>query len=171
MAKEPKGSDLRHALEQFRTRVIQSKLDLHKLFADIKRVGHRIVGISAPSRASTLINYVGIDDGIVDYLCEVKGSLKIGKYLPGTLIPVVDESRLFDDQPEYAMVFSWHIADELIPKLRDLGYKGRLHRSAPGTSACLAGCRFTHLLLAGSARIVPKTFGRIAPFLCLVCWS
>ena len=33
------------------------------LMRDIKEKGARICGISAPSRASTLVNYVGLDDG------------------------------------------------------------------------------------------------------------
>jgi hypothetical protein len=56
---------------------------------------------------------------------EIKGSYKIGKYVPGTVIPVVEESRLFSDQPEYALLLSWHIADELIPKLTERGFRGR----------------------------------------------
>ena len=78
----------------------------------------------APSRASTLITYVGLDDGIVDCVLEVKGSQKVGKYMPGTLIPVLDEGKLFEDQPEYALLLSWHIADELMPKLTQKGFKG-----------------------------------------------
>jgi hypothetical protein len=103
---------------------VLSKLQLHALLLGIKSRGQRIYGIGAPSRASTLINYIGIDDGIVDYVLEVKGSHKVGKYIPGTLIPVVEESRLFEDQPEYALLLSWHIADELAPKLRQKGFKG-----------------------------------------------
>ena len=90
----------------------------------MKEKGGRICGISAPSRASTLVNYVGLDSAIIDYVCEIKGSLKIGKCMPGTLIPVVEESRMFEDQPDCAIIFSWHIADELAPKLRAKGYKG-----------------------------------------------
>lgn len=113
-------------LESFSRRVVDSKLGLLKLLADVKASGARIAGVGAPSRASTLVNYAGLDDGILDCVCEIKGSSKIGKYMPGTLIPVVEESRLFGpDQPEYAMLLSWHIADELIPKLRDRGFKGR----------------------------------------------
>ena len=57
-------------------------------------------------------------------MVEIKGSYKIGKYMPGTLIPVVDEAQLFEDQPEYALLLSWHIADELMPKLRKRGFRG-----------------------------------------------
>jgi hypothetical protein len=112
-------------LSQFKRDVVQSKLALHALVKDLKHSGARIYGVGAPSRASTLINYVGLDDGIVECVLEVAGSYKVGKYMPGTLIPVVDEARLFDDQPEYALLLSWHIADELAPKLTAKGFKGR----------------------------------------------
>ena len=76
-----------------------------------------VYGVGAPSRASTLVNYVGLDDAILDCVLEIKGSYKIGKYMPGTLIPVLDEQKLFEDQPEYALLLSWHIGDELAAKL------------------------------------------------------
>jgi hypothetical protein len=113
------------ALSEFRRQVVQSKLDLYALLADVKRKRGRVYGVGAPSRASTLINYVGLDDGIVDCVLEIQGSYKIGKYVPGTLIPVVDEAKLFEDQPEYALLFSWHIADELMPKLTARGFRGK----------------------------------------------
>jgi hypothetical protein len=122
---------MRQRLAAFRDAVMLSKLRLHALIREVKEKGGRIVGISAPSRASTMVNYVGLDEGIIDYVCEIEGSLKIGKYMPGTLIPVVEESRMFKDQPACAIVFSWHIADELAPKLRAKGYKGMLVTPLP----------------------------------------
>ena len=111
-------------LLEFKDKVVVSKLKLHSLVLDIKKQGKKICGIGAPSRASTLVNYVGIDDGIMDYVMEIKGSHKIGKYMPGTLIPVVEESKLYEDQPDYALLLSWHIADELAPKIKEKGFKG-----------------------------------------------
>ena len=123
-AEKPVVLDKRNLLE-FKKRVILAKLRLHKMLLEIKEKGDRIYGISAPSRASTLINYVGLDDGIIDNVLEIQGSHKIGKYVPGTLIPVVEESCLFEDQPEYALLLAWHIADELAPKLKQKGFKGK----------------------------------------------
>ena len=80
-------------LKAFKQNVVNSKLALYALLRDIKRQGGRIYGVGAPSRASTLVNYVGLDDGILDCVLEIKGSYKIGKYMPGTMIPVVDEAR------------------------------------------------------------------------------
>jgi hypothetical protein len=118
-------------LRSFRSRVVQTKLDLYSLLKEIKARGQRIYGIGAPSRASTLINYVGLDDGILDCVLEIQGSYKIGKYIPGTLIPVLEEARLFQDQPEYALLFSWHIGAELMPKLVSCGFRGKFIMPLP----------------------------------------
>ena len=117
--------DSKKALLNFRKRVILSKLQILDLIYKLKSKDKTIYGIGAPSRGSTLVSYCGIDDGMIDYICEVKGSHKIGRYMPGTLIPVVDEERLFRDQPDYAFLFSWHIADELSSKLKQRGFRGK----------------------------------------------
>ena len=131
LAAEPRGEAMRQRLRAFRDDVLLSKLRLLAMIRDLKEKGARICGISAPSRASTLVNYLGFDEAIIDYVCEITGSLKIGKCMPGTRIPVVEESRLFSDQPDCAIVFSWHIADELAPKLRAKGYRGMLVTPLP----------------------------------------
>ncbi len=131
LAAEPRGEAMAKRLVQFRDDVVLSKLRLLSMIRDLKEKGARIVGISAPSRASTLVNYVGLDEGLIDYVCEIPGSLKIGKCMPGTGIPVVDEARLFEDQPDCAIIFSWHIADELAPKLRAKGFRGQFITPLP----------------------------------------
>jgi hypothetical protein len=131
LAAEPRGQAMLARLKTFRDDVMLSKLRLLAMIRDLKERGARICGISAPSRASTLVNYLGLDEAIIDYVCEISGSLKIGKCMPGTSIPVVEESRLFSDQPDCAVIFAWHIADELAPKLRAKGYRGKLVTPLP----------------------------------------
>jgi hypothetical protein len=131
LATEPRGEAMAARLATFKREVMLSKLRLLSMLRDLKEKGARIAGISAPSRASTLVNYVGLDEGIIDYVCEITGSLKIGKCMPGTQIPVVDETRLFADQPDCAVIFSWHIADELAPKLKAKGFRGKLITPLP----------------------------------------
>ena len=124
LGEERKGGPLADRLRAFARRVAQSKMALHALLRDALAGGARMFGVGAPSRASTLVNYVGLDRELLECVVEVKGSYKVGKYMPGTVVPVVDEAALFDEQPEYALLLSWHIADELMPKLTARGYKG-----------------------------------------------
>lgn len=125
MAEEENLCTTMPALKEFARRVFLSKLEINSALYKIKMAKGRIYGIGAPSRSSTLINYVGLDENSVDCVCEMKGSLKLDKYMPGTMIPVKEEDCLYQDQPEYAMLLSWHIADELMPKIRSKGFKGK----------------------------------------------
>jgi hypothetical protein len=83
-------------------------------------------GIGATARATTIINYCGLDVEDIACVCEVSGSDKIGHCIPGTRIPVVDEARLFEEQPRHVVLFSWHLADKIVPKLREQGYEGEI---------------------------------------------
>ncbi|OGQ17632.1 MAG: methyltransferase [Deltaproteobacteria bacterium RIFCSPHIGHO2_02_FULL_40_11] len=117
--------DSQKSFQDFRDRISQSKLDLYQLLHGIKQKGEKIYGIGAPSRSSTLVSYLGLDQNILSAIVEIKGSHKIGKNLPGTHIPILEESKLYEDQPAYAFLLSWHIADELAPKIKQNGYKGK----------------------------------------------
>ena len=116
--------DLGSLWSEFRRRVNAAKLRLLGLIGDLNE-RDRIYGVGAPSRATTLIHYTGLDEGILDCVVEITGSPKIGRYIPGTLIPVKDEACLFADQPEYALLLSWHLADELMVNLSRKGYRGK----------------------------------------------
>jgi len=84
----------------------------------------QVYGIGAATRATPLIHWAGIR-GFITCVCEVPGSDKTGTRMPGTTIPVVDESALVSNQPEYALLFAWHMKDIIVPKLRKAGYKGK----------------------------------------------
>tara|TARA_B100000575_G_C23133790_1_gene658168 strand:- start:677 stop:1903 length:1227 start_codon:yes stop_codon:yes gene_type:complete len=109
----------------FEKKVTKSKLDLYKILGKLKNKNNKIYGISAPSRATTLANYVGLKSDIIECILEIDGSKKINHYLPGTDIPIFNEKKLYKDMPEYAFIFSWHIADEIIKNLKFRGYKGK----------------------------------------------
>lgn len=111
--------------KKFKFNVIQSKIKINKILLDIKKKNKTVFGIGAPSRASTLINYTGINENLVSCVCEIDGSYKIGNYMPGTDIPIVSEKKLYKDKPEYVILFSWHIAKELKINLKKRGFKGK----------------------------------------------
>ena len=109
----------------FKKNVVQSKLNLYSILKKLKNKNKKIYGIGAPSRASTLINYVGLDENIIDCVLEIEGSYKIGSYIPGKKIPILSEKKLYNDPPDFVILFSWHIASELKFNLRKKGFKGK----------------------------------------------
>lgn len=113
------------ALLAFAERVVSAKNDLLALLLKVKKTGATIAGVSSAARSNTLLGFTKINTHLVSYAGEKKGSPKIGLYTPGTHIPVVDEEKIFQEQPEYALILSWHIGDELMKIYRKLGYKGK----------------------------------------------
>jgi hypothetical protein len=85
-----------------------------------------LAGIGATARSTTILNYCGLDVDDVAYIAEVPGSDKIGHYVPGTSIPIVDEAQLLEDDRD-AFLFSWHLRRHIVPKLRERGYKGEIY--------------------------------------------
>lgn len=112
-------------LANFAKRIYDSKTDLLTLLLQLKKNNKRIVGLTSSCRSNTLLAFTNIDNTILDYTGEKIGSPKIGLYTPGTHIPVVDESRILKDQPDYVLVLSWHIGAELVKKMKEAGYKGK----------------------------------------------
>ncbi len=123
-------------LNLFKSRVLKSKIDLLEIIKKIKSKNLNIYAVGAPSRATTLVNYVGINEDMVDYICEIKGSHKIGHYLPGTKIPIMPEEIIFKKKPQYLLLLSWHISKELIKNLKSKGYKGKFIIPLPKIKIC-----------------------------------
>ena len=113
------------SFENFKKNVVKSKVNLFNIIKKIKDKNKTIFGVGAPSRASTLINYLGLDQDIIDCVLEVKGSYKIGNYIPGTKIPIINEDILLKRKPQYLILFSWHIKNELKKNLKKKGFRGK----------------------------------------------
>ncbi len=111
--------------ERFAARTLEKKT---KLFDEIyrrARSGQKIIGIGAPAKASTVCNYCGLGPEMVGYITEVN-PLRVGRYLPGVHIPIVEEEWMFrDPRPaDAAILFAWNYYDEIVPKLRTGGFRG-----------------------------------------------
>ncbi|MFC1786459.1 class I SAM-dependent methyltransferase [Halobacteriota archaeon] len=105
-------------LKNFATSVQHNREELIWMLKSIKHEGKRIAGVSAPAKGMTLLNYCRIGPEILDFVTE-KSTLKIGKYTPGTHIPVLPDSELIKQKPDYALLLAWNFADEIIKNLKN----------------------------------------------------
>lgn len=128
--KQEEETDVVAALKSMKEVLMLNKSRLLSLLVDLKLTGKRTVGIGAPMKASTLLNFYGITADLVEYIAEVN-QLKIGTLVPGVRIPVVVEDILFQDQPDYALLLSWNMAEYIIPKYRAMGYEGKFILPVP----------------------------------------
>jgi hypothetical protein len=123
-------ADVVQSLRDMKQVLLANRSQLLNLLSDLRSQGKHVAGIGAPMKASTLLNYYGVTEDLVEYLGEVN-NLKVGTVVPGVRIPVVHEDVLFQKQPDYALILSWNMADFLMPKFRERGYKGRFILPVP----------------------------------------
>jgi hypothetical protein len=112
--------------EEFKESVLKSKRDLQYLMINAAARDEKVIGVGCPGRASTLINFCGIDTQMMPYIAEQSTSLKLGLYLPGMHIPIVDEEVLFREPPEYVLMLSWHYWRPIVANLRKKGLKSKI---------------------------------------------
>ena len=110
-------------LDIFSTKVHEHREKLMNLLYDLKKKGKKIVGISAPAKGNTLLNFCKIDSNLLDYLTE-KNPLKINKFSPGMHIQVNSDEKLLDDMPDYALILAWNFADEIIKNNHEYQKRG-----------------------------------------------
>jgi len=127
---EETEADVVQSLREMNKVLLTNRAELLNLLVDINISGKSVVGVGAPMKASTLLNFYGVTSNLVEYLGEVN-HLKIGTVVPGVRIPVVHEDRMFEEEPDYALMLSWNMADFLIPKFRARGYKGKFILPVP----------------------------------------
>lgn len=115
----------------FRARVRRCRDDFMTFLCTAHASGRSVAGCSAPGRASTLLNYFGVTPDLMPYTGELQDSLKLGKYIPGCHIPIVDNRRLIDENPDYVVLLAWHYAEPIVKRLRAEGIRSTLIQPLP----------------------------------------
>lgn len=92
---------------------------------DCKRDSKLVVGYGAAAKGNTLLNYAGVRSDLFSYVVDASPH-KQGRWLPGSRIPVVPETRIRDTRPNFVVILPWNLRDEITEQLvyiRDWGGK------------------------------------------------
>ncbi|GLU50029.1 class I SAM-dependent methyltransferase [Nocardiopsis ansamitocini] len=118
-------------LERFGANVEATRERLLEKLRSLRDAGKRVVGYGATAKSATVLNYCGIDSDLVEFICDSTPA-KQGRLTPGSHIPVRKPEDFALPYPDYAVLFAWNHADEVIAKeqgFRDAG--GRWIRYVP----------------------------------------
>jgi len=108
----------------FKKNCENSKKKLNSKINKIHNAGKRIVGYAATSKSTTILNYCGIGNDKIDYICDTTPE-KIGKYSPGMHIPIVSIEKFRKDNPDVAYLFAWNHKNEILNKEKLFTKKGK----------------------------------------------
>ncbi|MDX3195182.1 class I SAM-dependent methyltransferase [Streptomyces sp. MN03-5084-2B] len=102
-------------LEGFGRSVLKIRDDLISLLRKLKDEGKRVVAYGATAKSATVTNLCGIGPDLVEFVCDSTVA-KQGKLTPGTHIPVREPAAFSQPYPDYALLFAWNHAEEIMAK-------------------------------------------------------
>ena len=100
--------------KKFAQRVKKSKQQLIKIFKKIKNNNKIIIGYGATYKSSTVLNYCGINNNLIDYFLDTTPT-KFGKFTPGSKIPI-HKYKGIPKNVSYAYLGAWNFKDEIFKK-------------------------------------------------------
>ena len=109
--------------DTFVNNIIASKESLIKKINQLKAANKKIIAKSCPARAVVLLNYCGLNNTHLDYIAEQPTSLKLGQYVPGTKLKIIDDDILTKKEPDYVLLLAWHLSEPIIKKWKKRGLK------------------------------------------------
>jgi SAM-dependent methyltransferase len=118
-----KGVETAHYYRGFAARAEAGKRSLLRFLLDAQEQGRRVAAYGAAAKGNTFLNYAGIRSDLLAYVVDRSPS-KIGKFLPGSRIPVVDPRHLAEHRPDDLVILPWNIKAEVAAQLADLKARG-----------------------------------------------
>jgi 2-polyprenyl-3-methyl-5-hydroxy-6-metoxy-1,4-benzoquinol methylase len=108
-------ADIRY-YSNFSEKAMKVKLDVLVFLAEQKMQGKKVAAYGAAAKGNTLLNYCGVKNDMIAYVVDANPH-KQNKFLPASHIPVVDESHLRSDKPDFVIVLPWNLKDEIVSQL------------------------------------------------------
>ncbi|MES2887543.1 MAG: class I SAM-dependent methyltransferase [Pseudomonadota bacterium] len=102
--------------EGFQVQTNRVKDDFHAFLIEAKRQGKRVAAYGAAAKGNTLMNYAGVRPDLIAFVVD-RNPAKVGSYMPGSRIPIVEEARLREERPDYVVVLPWNLRTEVKAQL------------------------------------------------------
>jgi SAM-dependent methyltransferase len=102
-------------LEDFHSAVHKETVELIDLLTYFRNNNIKVAGYGAPARITPICNYGEIGQELIPFVVD-DSPIKVGKYTPGTNIPIVSLDYLLESDTEVLIVFAYDYIDDIKKK-------------------------------------------------------
>ncbi len=102
--------------KDFGRNVAIARNDIQRSIFSIFGAGKTVVAYGAAAKASVLMNTCGFDKENILYVAD-KSPHKVGRYLPGSHIPVKGPEIIQLTKPDYVLITAWNLQKEIMEQL------------------------------------------------------
>jgi SAM-dependent methyltransferase len=113
----------------FQNKADRVKNDFLIFLIEAKQAGKKVAAYGAAAKGNTLLNYAGVRQDLLAYVVD-RNPAKQNKFLPGCRIPIVAESYLIEDKPDYVVILPWNLREEVMVQLDSVREWGGLFVTA-----------------------------------------
>ena len=117
--------------QEFGRRSMEHKDRLRALVDAEVSAGRKVIGYGASARSSTLLNFCGINHAQLDCIAD-QSPHKHDRYTPGTDILILSPEHAFARKPDTVLLLGWNFRNEILDRMRALGFHGRVIIPLPG---------------------------------------
>ena len=103
--------------QNFQRKVNKIEYNLMNFLLEQQIKRKRVIAYGAAAKTNTIFNYCRIKPNTIPFVVD-RSPYKIGKYLPGSHIPIVDEEELKRTKPEYVLITAWNLKEEIMKQLK-----------------------------------------------------
>tara|TARA_B100000787_G_scaffold74868_1_gene55146 strand:- start:1992 stop:2591 length:600 start_codon:yes stop_codon:yes gene_type:complete len=108
---------------EFKVKCLKSRMKFKKKILEFKKKKLKVCGYAASAKSTTLLNYCNINSKHVEYIVDTTKE-KIGKYSPGTHIPIVTSEYFRKNYPDILILFAWNHKMEIFEKEKNFSKQG-----------------------------------------------
>ena len=111
------GINHKEYYQGFQENADKVKNDFLAFLIDAKLQGKTVAAYGAAAKGNTLMNYAGIRPDLISFVVD-RNPAKKGKFMPGSRIPIVDESHLILFRPDYVVILPWNLRNEIMQQIK-----------------------------------------------------
>jgi hypothetical protein len=115
-AESVKGVSTPHFYSGLQQTAVAAKHRLLRFLIDAADEGQSVVAYGAAAKGNTLLNFAGVRQDLLAYSVD-RSPVKVGRFLPGSRIPIVSEDYFIRQEPDRVIVLPWNLIREVREQL------------------------------------------------------